>query len=112
MHLGSHNHPLKIGDYCDSNEKTSSLISKQVERTLTATNSSIILDATKELVGLHLLAREGKEQKTLEFTDFLPSFDRCEQLTSPNVCNFVSSFKYLQRFEIVDSTTKLRGSNN
>ena len=112
VHLGSHDHPVKVGDYRDSIEQTKSLISDQVERTPTATNSSIVLEASKELLGPLLLARDGEEQKPLELTDLLPLFDKCKHLTSPNVRNSVTSFRYLRRFGVMDSITRLRGSSN
>lgn len=102
---------MKMGDYRDFIEHTGSSISKQVQRTPFATNFSIVLEASKGFFGPLLLASEGEEQKTLELTDLLPLFDRCKHLTSPNVRNSVTSFKYLRRFGIMDSIIKLRGSS-
>lgn len=112
VHLGSHIHPIKLGDYRDSIKQSRSLISKQVRQTPTATNLSFVLEASKELIDALLLAGQGEEHKTLELTDLLPLFDRCKQLTSSNVFNSVLSLRYLQRFGIMDNTTRLYGSSN
>jgi hypothetical protein len=112
VHLESHDHPVKVGDYRDSIKQTGSVTSDRVEQTSTATNLSIVLEASKELVGMLLLARDGKEQNPLELTNLLPLFDKCKHLTSPNVCNFVTSLRYLQRFGVMDNITRLRGSSN
>jgi len=112
VHLGSHNHPVKTGDYRDSIEHTSNLIIEQVDWTPTATNSFIVLEATKELLRPLLLAVDGEVQKTLELPELLPLFDCCKHLTSPNVRNIVSSFRYMRRFGVMDSITQLRGSSN
>lgn len=61
VHLGLTNHPVKVGDYRDSIVQTASMISDQVDRSLTTTNFSIVLEATNELLGPLLLAREGDE---------------------------------------------------
>ena len=39
-------------------------------------------------------------------------FDCCKELNSYNLRNKVTRFKYLRRFEIMDSITKLRGLSN
>jgi hypothetical protein len=44
-----------------------------VERTPHATNSSIVMEATKELMGELLLRPEGKPAKTFTFEVLLPS---------------------------------------
>lgn len=59
IHFGSHAHPIKVGDYRDTVELTTNLLSDQVEHTPTATNSTIALEATKELVEDMLVALEG-----------------------------------------------------
>lgn len=45
MHLGTHKHPMKMDDYCDSIEQTGSLNSDQVQQTSSATNSYVVLEA-------------------------------------------------------------------
>ena len=55
VHLGTHCHPVKDGELRDMRERTRSLIGEQMERTPSATNSSIVMEATKELLGEFLL---------------------------------------------------------
>ncbi len=112
IHFGTHDHHVNVGDYRDDIELTTSLIGDQVERTPTATNSAIVLEASKEFVGEMLVAPEGAQQQTLGMEQLLPLFDRCKHLTSPSVRNRVSGFKYMRRFGVMDSITKLRGSSN
>lgn len=42
------------------------MVDKQVQQMPTATNCAIVLEATKEMVGDMLVARDGVLQKTLE----------------------------------------------
>ena len=60
VHLGSHSHLVKIGISRETMERTRSLLGEQVERTPTATNSSIALEANKELIGELLLCPDGQ----------------------------------------------------
>ena len=55
VHLGTHCHPVKDGELRDMRERTCSLIGEQMEKTPSATNSSIVMEATKELLGEFLL---------------------------------------------------------
>ena len=55
VHLGTHSHPVKDGELRDMRDRTRSLIGEQMERTPGATNSSIVMEATKELLGEFLL---------------------------------------------------------
>lgn len=59
VHFSIHNHPVKIGDYHDDIAKGESLVKEQVQRTPTVTNSTIVLEATKEMLGDMLLAPNG-----------------------------------------------------
>ena len=112
LHLGSHRHPVKVGIYRDAMERTRSLLGEQVERTPTATNSSIVLEASKELIGELLLRPEGAPQKSLEFHELIPVLDQCKHMSSPSIRNQVTSFRYMRRFRVMDNITKLRGSSN
>ena len=94
VHFGTHDHPVKVGAYRDDIARGESLVEEHVHRTPFASKSAIVLDATKEMVGDMLVAAEGAESKTLELDDLLPLFDRCKELTSPNIRNRVTGFKY------------------
>ena len=111
VHLGTHCHPVKDGELRDMRKRTRSLIGEQMERTPSATNSSIVMEATKELLGEFLLRPDGDSSKVMDFTDLVPVLDKCKYITSPNIRNEVSSFKHFRKFGIIDSITKLRGSS-
>ena len=111
VHLGTHSHPVKDGELQDMRDRTRSLIGEQMERTPWATNSSIVMEATKELLGEFLLRPEGDSSWVLDFTDLVPVLDKCKFITSPNIRNEVSSFKHFKKFGIIDSITKLRGAS-
>lgn len=112
VHLGSHAHPVKSGDHREVIELTETLIGEQVERNPSATRSSIVLETAKEIIGPLLLVGEGQEKKTLELEELLPIFDLCKHLTSPNLRNSISSFRYFRRYGVMDSIALLRGSSN
>ena len=59
VHLGSHDHPVKLGDHRDFIDLTDTLIGDQIERTPSATRSAIVLETAKEALGPLLLAKEG-----------------------------------------------------
>jgi hypothetical protein len=59
LHLGVHEHPVKVGEDQEIKERTRKLIEEQVERTPKATNSAIIMEASKELVDELLIDPEG-----------------------------------------------------
>ena len=111
VHLGTHSHPVKDGELRDMRERTRSLIGEQMERTPSATNSSIVMEATKELLGEFLLRPDGDSSRVMDFSDLVPVLDKCKYITSPNIRNEVSSFKHLRKFGIIDSITKLRGAS-
>jgi hypothetical protein len=112
IHLGSHKHPVKIGDYRDTKEKINSLIGEQLHRTPLATKSSIVLEASKDLVGEYLLRNEDEPNKVLSFEELVPVLDRCKDMGSPSIRNRVVTFRYLKRYGVMDSITKLRGLSN
>jgi hypothetical protein len=60
VHLGSHDHPVKLDDHRDFIDLTNSLIGDQVERTPSTTRSAIVLETAKEVLGPLLLAKEGE----------------------------------------------------
>ena len=111
VHLGTHSHPVKDGELRDMRERTRSLIGEQMERMPSATNSSIVMEATKELLGEFLLRPEGDFSRVMDFNDLVPVLDKCKYITSPNIRNEVSSFKHFRKFGIIDSITKLRGAS-
>jgi hypothetical protein len=59
LHLEVHEHPVKVGKDQEIKERMRKLIEEQVERTSKATNSTIIMEASKELMGELLIDPEG-----------------------------------------------------
>ena len=82
-----------------------------MERTPSATNSSIVMEATKELLGEFILRPEGDSSRVMDFNDLVPVLDKYKYITSPNILNEVSSFKHFRKFGIIDSITKLCGAS-
>jgi hypothetical protein len=112
VHLGVHEHPVKNGEYQDFKDRSRTLLAEQVERTPHATNSSIEMEATKELVGELLLRQEGAPAKTFTFEELVPVLDKCRYMSSPSIKNDVTSFRYIRRYGVMDGITMLRGCSN
>jgi hypothetical protein len=60
LHLRVHEHPMKVGKDQEIKERMHKLIEEQVERTPKATNSNIVMEASKELVGDLLIDPKGR----------------------------------------------------
>ena len=82
-----------------------------MQRTPTATNSAIVLEASKDLLGDLLLCPVDAPHTTFTFNELVPVLDTCKHMSSPSICNKVSTFRYFCQFVIMDSITKLRGSS-
>jgi hypothetical protein len=112
VHLGVHEHPMKDGEYQDFKDRSRILLGEQVDRTPHTTNSSIVMEATKELVEELLLKPEGAPTKTFTFEELVLILDKCKYISSPSIKNDVTSFRYIRRFGIMDGITMLRSCNN
>jgi hypothetical protein len=112
VQLGVHEHPVKNGEYQDFKDRSRTLLGEQVERTPHATNSSIVMEATKELVGELLLRPKGALAKTFIFEELVPILDKRTYISSPSIKNDVTSFRYIQRYGVMDGITMLRGCSN
>ena len=112
IHLDQHLHRVRICDYKDARKKIDALIEKHVEHTPQAMVNMIGMEASKDLVGELLLRNEGDPPMVLTLKDLELVFDSCKELNSPSLRNKVYTFKYLQRFGILDGITKLRGLSN
>ena len=112
MHLRTHEHPIKNGEYQDFKDRSCTLLAKQVERTPHATNSSIVMEATKELPGELLLKPEGVPAKTFTFEEFVLVFDKYRYMSSPSIKNDVTSFRNIRRYGVMDGITMLKGCSN
>ena len=109
IHLGTYEHPVKVGDHRDTKVKISSLIKDQIEKTPQATKSVVVLEASKMLVGNYLVRFEDDPPKTLTFEELVLVLDRCKDMALPNIQNKVITFRYLRRYGVMDSITILRG---
>jgi hypothetical protein len=109
IHLGTHNHPVKVGDYRDTKAEISGLIEEQIEKTPHATKSAVVLEASKVLIGNYLLQPDDMPPKKLTLEELIPVLDRCKDMASPNIRNKVMSFRFLRRYGVMDFITKLRG---
>jgi hypothetical protein len=107
--VGVHEHPVKVGDDQEIKEKTRKLIEEQVERTPKATNSAIVMEASKELVGELLINPEGAAVRKYDLEELVPVLDKCKYMSSPSIKNNVTAFRYIQRFGVMDGIATLRG---
>ena len=112
IHLGHHRYPVKISDYQYTCKKIVELIEEHVERTPQAPFNKIVIEASKDLFGEYLLHNEDDLAKVLSIEELEPIFDSCKEFNSPSLRNKVTTFKYLQRFSVMDGITKLRGLSN
>jgi len=69
------------------------------------------MEKMKELLGGLLLYPDGEQLKTMDFAELALVLDRCKYLSFPNTQNKVTSLKYLRKFGVIDSITKLKGSS-
>jgi hypothetical protein len=65
INLGLHEHPEKVGKNQEFKDRIHTLIGKQVKRTPKATNSAIVMQATKELVDEFLIDPKGAPTRNL-----------------------------------------------
>ncbi len=109
IHLGSHQHPVKVGNCRDSRKRIDALLEEHVDRTPQATHSKIVLEASKDLVGEFLLRNDTVPRQLLSLEELEPFFDRCKELNSPHLRHKVTTFKFLRRLGVMDGIAKLRG---
>ena len=112
IHIGTHQHPVKVGDCRDSRKRINALLEEHVERTPQATHSKIVLEASKDIVGEFLLSENTDKHRLLSLSELEPVFESCRELNSPNLRSKVNSFKFLRRFGVMDGIAKLRGVSN
>ena len=112
IRFGHHSHPVKVGDCRESRKKIDAFIEKHVEQTPQATVSKIVMEASKDLLGEYLIRDENDPPTVLSLNELEPVFDSCKELNSPSLRNRVYTFKYLQRFGVMDGITKLWGLSN
>ena len=62
IHLGFHRHPIKAGDCRSNHKRIDALIQEHVEKTPQVSQSKIVLEASKDLLGNYLLREETNPQ--------------------------------------------------
>jgi hypothetical protein len=112
VHLGVHEHPMKVGEDQEIKERTHKLIEEQVYRTPKATTSAIVMEASKELVGGLLIDPEGAPVRKYELEELVPILEKCKYMSSPKIKNDVSAFRYIRRFGVMDGIAALRGCSH
>jgi hypothetical protein len=81
LYLGIHEHPVKVGEDQEIKERTRKLIEEQVERTPKATNSAIVMEASKELVGELLINPDGAPVRKYDLEELVPVLKRCKYMS-------------------------------
>ena len=85
------------------------LIQDQVERTSKATNSAIVMEASKELVGELLINPNEEPIWKYDLEELVPVLEKCKYMSSLSIKNDVTAFKFIRRFGIMDDIAMLRG---
>jgi hypothetical protein len=112
LHLGVHEHPVKVGEDQEIKERTRKLIEEQVKRTPKATNSTIVMEASKELVGELLINPDRAPVRKYDLEELVPVLEKCKYMSSPSIKNNVTAFRYIRRFGVMDGIATLRGCNH
>jgi hypothetical protein len=112
LYLGIHEHPVKVGEHQEIKERTRKLIEEQVERTPKATNSAIVMEASKELVDELLINPNGAPVRKYDLEELVPVLEKCKYMSSPSIKNDVTAFRYIQRFGVMDGIATLRGCSH
>ena len=108
VHIGVHNHAVAVGVCRESESTIISLIGEQVERTSSATNSSIAMAASKGFLAKHLLRLEQCDT-TMTVENMKTVIEKYANLASPNFKNAISNFKHIRRTNPMDGIHQMRG---
>ena len=108
VHMDVHSHPVVVGVCRESESTIISLIGKQVERTPSATNSSIAMAVSKEFLAKHLLHPEQCDT-TMTMEDMKTTIEKYANLASPNIKNAISNFKHVGHTNPMDGIRQMRG---
>ena len=112
IHIGTHQHPVKVGDCRDNRKRINALLEEHVERTPQATHIKIILQASKDIVGEFHHSDDSDIHRLLSLKKLEHMFESCRELNFPNLRSKVSTFKFLRRFGVMNGIAKLRGVSN
>ena len=112
LHLGVHDHPVKVGEDQEIKKRMHQLIEEQVDRTPKATNSAIVMEASKELVSNLLINPIGAGVQKFDLEELVPVLEECKYMSSPSFKNDVTAFKFIRRFGVMDGIAMLRGCSH
>jgi hypothetical protein len=111
LHLGVHEHPVKVGEDQEIKERTRKLIEEN-ERTPKATNSATVMEASKKLVGELLINPNGALVRKYDLEELVPVLEKYKYMSSPSIKNDVTAFRYIRRFGVMDGIATLRGCSH
>jgi hypothetical protein len=112
VNLEIHEHLMKVGEDQEIKERMRKLIKEQVEKTPKITNSAIVIEATKELVGELLIDPEGAPVRKYDLEELVPILEKYKYMSSPSIKNDVTTFRYIRRFGIMDGIAMLKGCSH
>jgi hypothetical protein len=112
MHLGVHEHPMKVGKDQEIKERTRKFIEEQVERTPKATNFAIVMEANKELVDELLIDPEEALVRKYDLEELVPVLEKYKYMNSPSIKKDVIAFRYIRKFGVMDGIAILRGCSH
>jgi hypothetical protein len=90
IHLGMHNYPVSDGICRETLDTISGLIAQEVSKRLTAKNSAIAMDASKEFLDKYLIHIGLGSKKMLWSKALEDVLNKFEILSSPNLRNTIS----------------------
>jgi hypothetical protein len=86
---------MKVGEDQEIKERTCKLIEEQVKRTPKATNSAIVMEASKELVDDLLIDLEGAPVRKYDLEELVPVLEKCKYMSSLSIKNNVTTLRYI-----------------
>ena len=85
IHIGTHQHIVKVGDCRNSCKRINALLKEHVEHTPQATHNKIVFEVSKDIVGEFLLSEDSDTHRFLSLQELEPVFESCRELNSPNL---------------------------
>ena len=90
IHIGTHQHPVKVGDFIDNRERINALIEEHVQCMPQATHNNIAFETNKDMVGEFILCSDNNTHHLFSLKDLKLVFGRCRELYFPNLCSKVT----------------------
>jgi len=101
-------HPVASGTCRESLEAITGLIAEEVSKIPSATNSAIVLAASKHFLDNHLIYNRDGPKEMLEGKSLKDVMDRFQILSSPNIRNTISSFRSTSKVGVIDSIMNMK----